>query len=85
MGLALKSGAVDEVGGFGWLCARGRWGLLSGLGRVLAWGRLKARGLRPGDGPNGLREGDRKVTFGLDGTSRGSWSEFECEVGNSVC
>ena len=71
MGWALRSGAVDEVGGFGWLCARGQRGLLSGLGRVMAWGRLQARGLRPGDGPNCLREGNPMVTFGLDDASRG--------------
>jgi len=54
--LALRSGAVDEDGGFGCLGARGQSGLLIGLGRVAALGHLKARGLRPGDGPNGLRE-----------------------------
>ena len=71
LGLALRSGAVDEVGGFGW--ARRAWaiGLLSGLGRVMAWGCLKRCGLRPGDGPNGLRESGHMLTFGLDDASRG--------------
>ena len=71
LGLALRSGAVDEVGGF--RLARRAWaiGLLSGPGRVVALRRLRARGLRPGDGPNGLRESGHMVTFGLDDASRG--------------
>jgi hypothetical protein len=47
-------------------------GLLNGLGRVVAWGCLKRCGLRPGDGPNCLRESGHMVTFGLDNASRGS-------------
>jgi len=54
---------VDEVGGFGCLGARGQWGLLSGLGRVVALGHLKACGLRPGDGPDMI--GPVKLDRGL--------------------
>ena len=45
-------------------------GILSGLGRVAAWGCLKRCGLRPGDGPNCLRESEHMMTFGLDDASR---------------
>ena len=66
-------------------------GLLNGLGRVVAWGCLKRCGLRPGDGPNCLRERGAEVPSRARRRIKrikaeySFWTEFECEIDDGFC